>query len=340
MKEPKVSVIVPVYNVAPYLSQCLDSLVNQTYRNLEIIVVDDGSTDESGDICEQWKERDNRIKLIHKANAGLGEARNTGLEHVTGEYVGFVDSDDYVDRTMYEKMVEAALKHDADVVQCNYNRFFNDGSVKKKGDFDSERVFAGGECRTLANALVNGHNGLTTGLLHAAVWVCLFRRGAINCRFISERIVGSEDIPFKASVFMECAKVVFIPDHLCFYRYNDTSLTRVFRYDLFTRYINLTDNLNAMFSKYGCNAHQADFLMLYMAIVVIRYMYMFNCPADLRPGYFRRLVNEDVWKRLKIDTAPLGKGEKLIYYCIRNRNYRLLQVVASLYYSVRKYLPS
>ncbi len=340
MKEPKVSVIVPVYNVAPYLSECLESLVNQTYRNLEIIVVNDGSTDDSPVICEQWRERDSRIKLIHKQNAGLGEARNTGLEHVTGEYVGFVDSDDYVDRTMYEKMVAAALKYDADVVQCNYNQFFCDGSVKKKGDFDKVRVFTGDECRSLANALVNGHNGLTTGLLHAAVWVCLFRRDAINCRYISERIVGSEDIPFKASVFLKCRKVVFIPDHLCFYRYNDTSLTRVFRYDLFTRYINLTDRLNTMFGVTTGNHHQADFLMLYMAIVIVRYMYLFNCPSNLRPGYFKQLVNEDVWGRLKIDTAPLGKGEKLIYYCIRTRNHRLLQLVASLYYSVRKFFPS
>lgn len=340
MRNPKVSVIVPVYNVAPYLSQCLESLVNQTYRNLEIIVVNDGSTDNSPEICEQWKERDERILLIHKPNGGLSDARNKGLESATGEYIGFVDSDDYVDLSFYEKMVKAAVENDADVVQCNYYKAFSDGSVKEFGDFNNKRTFTGKECLELADALVNGHNNLTTGLLHAAVWVSLFRRSSIKDKFISERVVGSEDIPFKANIFLHCNKVTFIPDHLCYYRYTDCSLTRTFRYDLFTRYLELTRRLNELFANCTGNSHQADFLVLYMGINVIRSMYLYNCPKNLRPEYFKKLINEPVWNSLKINTDKLSKGEKLIYYSLRNKKYSLLRIVSTLYYNFRTLFPA
>ena len=106
----KVSVIVPVYNVENYLEECVNSILNQTYENLEIILVDDGSTDNCPQICDDWAKKDKRIKVIHKANGGVSSARNVGLDNATGEYIGFVDSDDYIDITMYEKMLKLLKK--------------------------------------------------------------------------------------------------------------------------------------------------------------------------------------------------------------------------------------
>ena len=100
----KVSVIVPVYNVEKYLDRCLDSIINQTLNEIEIILVDDGSTDSSGEKCDEYKKKDLRIKVIHKKNKGLGYARNSGLEVATGKYIAFVDSDDYIDRRMFESL--------------------------------------------------------------------------------------------------------------------------------------------------------------------------------------------------------------------------------------------
>ena len=112
-----ISIIVPIYNVQKYLDRCMKTLLNQTYRNIEIILVDDGSTDSSGDICDEYAQIDARIKVIHKENGGLSSARNAGLDVCTsgGELIAFVDSDDWVDSTMYEEMYEKAEKEDADI---------------------------------------------------------------------------------------------------------------------------------------------------------------------------------------------------------------------------------
>lgn len=106
MNNPLVSVVVPVYNVSSYLEQCLDSVVNQTYKNLEIILVDDGSTDDSGAICDRYAEKDSRIQVIHKENGGLSSARNVGLERITGEWALFIDSDDWIELNTLELLFE------------------------------------------------------------------------------------------------------------------------------------------------------------------------------------------------------------------------------------------
>ena len=115
-----VSIIVPVYNVEQYLEKCVNSIINQSYKNLEIILVDDGATDNSGKICDELAKLDNRIKVYHKENGGLSDARNYGVERATGEYIGFVDSDDYIDPKMYEKLYEAIKKENVDVVECSF----------------------------------------------------------------------------------------------------------------------------------------------------------------------------------------------------------------------------
>ena len=120
-----ISIIVPVYNVEQYLKRCIDSIINQTYRNLEIILVDDGATDNSGKLCDELAKLDNRIKVYHKKNGGLSDARNYGVERAIGDYIGFVDSDDYIDAEMYEKLYEAIKKEDVDVAECNFRFIYS-----------------------------------------------------------------------------------------------------------------------------------------------------------------------------------------------------------------------
>ena len=134
---PKISVIVPVYNVEKYLDNCIKSIVRQTYDNLEILLVDDGSKDNSGSLCDEWAIRDNRIKVIHKQNGGASSARNAGLDAATGEYIGFVDADDYIDIDMYEIMYAEICEHNADAASCGMVRESKNGYKEEWGSADS-----------------------------------------------------------------------------------------------------------------------------------------------------------------------------------------------------------
>ena len=117
-----VSIIIPIYNVEKYVHRCVDSVINQTYRNLEIILVDDGSPDDCGKICDEYAKKDNRIKAIHKENGGLSDARNYGIESATGEWLFFLDSDDWIHPQTIEKLYDAAIKNDVSVSICNYSQ--------------------------------------------------------------------------------------------------------------------------------------------------------------------------------------------------------------------------
>ncbi len=128
---PTISIIVPVFNVAPYLKKCIDSLINQTFSDIEIILVDDGSTDKSPIICDEYALSDDRVKVIHKQNGGLSDARNAGLDVCGGEYIAFVDGDDYVAHNMYELLYKKAAKYHADVSGCQLVNIFPDHTFKQ-----------------------------------------------------------------------------------------------------------------------------------------------------------------------------------------------------------------
>lgn len=127
-----ITIVVPVYNVEDYIDKCVDSIVNQTYKNLEIILVDDGSTDSSGKKCDEWTEKDSRIKVIHKENGGLSDARNKGIDIATGKWIGFIDSDDYIDNTMFEKLYNACVENNCKISSCGFLREFEDASRNER----------------------------------------------------------------------------------------------------------------------------------------------------------------------------------------------------------------
>ena len=132
----RISVIVPVYKVEPYLRKCLDSIVNQTYRNLEIILVDDGSPDNCGRICDEYAERDKRIRVIHQKNGGVSSARNEGLKIASGDWIGWVDSDDWIEPDMFEYLLENAKKSKADIAVCSRKEWYKDRCILRKWEKD------------------------------------------------------------------------------------------------------------------------------------------------------------------------------------------------------------
>ena len=119
MRSELISIVIPIYNVEKYLNRCLETIVNQTYKNLEIILVDDGSTDNSGIICDEYAKNDKRIKVYHKKNGGSSSARNYGIKKANGKYIGFIDADDYIDLDMYQVLYDSCKKHNCDIAWCN-----------------------------------------------------------------------------------------------------------------------------------------------------------------------------------------------------------------------------
>ena len=143
--EPLISVIVPIYKVEKYLRKCVDSILRQTFANLEIILVNDGSPDECAEICNEYQKTDCRIKVIHKSNGGLSSARNAGLDIAKGDYIGFVDSDDWIEPEMYQKLIETAMNSEADVVQCGYKVVTEEGNLVREYISEREDFFGGNE---------------------------------------------------------------------------------------------------------------------------------------------------------------------------------------------------
>lgn len=210
-----ISIIVPVYKVEEFLNRCIDSLISQTYKDLEIILVDDGSPDNCGSICDEYAAIDNRIKVIHKTNGGLSSARNAGLKIAKGEYIAFVDSDDWVDPEMYEKLFELAQRYDADIVECGlrYFRpwkpermFYEPENTKEVAVFTNiealERLYFGPQI----------HSDICI-----MVWNKLYRRSLLaNLNFADGFI--HEDVDFTPKALFNANKVVKYYDS--FYNYN------------------------------------------------------------------------------------------------------------------------
>lgn len=205
---PLISVIVPVYNVEKYLSKCVESIINQTYKNLEIILVDDGSTDNSLQICEKYAQKDNRIKVIHKKNGGQATARNIGLDIAEGEYIGFVDADDYIHSEMYDKLIKRIQKFNSGIVMCG--RFNVDevrGISKPLFEFNSEVVFEDEEI--LRRFFITDH-------IDGSPCDKLFDKNIIGEMRFPEGYI-CEDIPFIYNILKGTNKVVHIGEPLYFY---------------------------------------------------------------------------------------------------------------------------
>lgn len=196
----KVSVIIPVYNVEKYLDKCVSSVVNQTYKNLEIILVDDGSPDKCPEMCDEWAKKDSRIKVIHKENGGQGTARNMALDIMSGEYLTFVDSDDYITNNMIQELVCAVEKYSADLVLCGaeYKSIWN---TSKYEPYGKELFFSSKE-------LIKEY--LTTSNILSTPWAKLYHKDIFkNIKFPSLR--ANEDAYILHETFDRAEKTVYIP---------------------------------------------------------------------------------------------------------------------------------
>lgn len=212
-----ISVIVPVYNVEQYLDQCVESIVKQTYKQLEIILIDDGSTDASGLLCDKWGEKDSRISVLHQSNQGLCAARNVGLNHAGGEYIAFVDSDDYIHPKMYELLLRAMQKNNADITACR-ERAFEDGSEQVEEVLCRNSIVTAENQQQYLNHFLEDFIGPYTW-----VWNKLYTREIIGeKRFGKEWVL--EDIFFSVDLAVGAGRVAWIEEQLYYYRQHPSSI--------------------------------------------------------------------------------------------------------------------
>lgn len=208
--ETAISVIVPVYRVEKYLPACIDSILNQTFTDFELILVDDGSPDRCPEICDEVARRDARVRVIHQANAGLSAARNAGIEIAHGEWLGFVDSDDYIAPQFYEKLYQTAQRTDADCVMCSVQNVDESGK-----SIDSALMRVADEVKTGQEVLQKiGRDDVTPYL---TAWNKLYRRKLFNTlRYPAGR--QNEDVFVFAELFCQVQRAVCVAEPLYFYR--------------------------------------------------------------------------------------------------------------------------
>ena len=194
-----ISVIIPVYKVEKYLDKCIQSVINQTYSNLEIILVDDGSPDNCPQLCDDWANKDERIKVIHKKNGGLSDARNAGLDIATGEYIAFVDSDDYIESDMYECLLDKIIKTQSQMAICNFEYVDTDGNITTLNTMGQDCCFSSRQILAdwCGNDLV----------YYVVVWNKLYSRKCWeNIRFPVGKIHEDNFVMYK--LFFTCNRIV------------------------------------------------------------------------------------------------------------------------------------
>lgn len=252
----KVSVIIPIYKVEKYLSRCLDSVVNQTLDDIEIVLVDDGSPDSCPEICDRYAKKDSRIKVIHKKNEGLGYARNSGILIATGEYIAFLDSDDYVSKDMYEKVYSELKRTDADCCVTGYVVKKDSGDEIHKENPLGTAVYESDDIITkvLAGMLGSKPDQARDTDVGMSVWKCVYRKELLQDKgilFPSERELISEDIIFQIRVLPQVKRVCTLSEVMYYYceNANSQSLTKTYSKDKFDRYKKLYNVELEMLSK-------------------------------------------------------------------------------------------
>ena len=336
-KTPKVSVVVPVYKTERYLAQCVDSILKQTFRNLELILVDDGSPDNSGKLCDEYELSDERVKVIHQKNSGQTIARQNGVMLATGEYILLFDSDDWLELDAVEVMVNAAYKEKADIVTFNgYFNYTNHQSAvrqpTKSGIFDKS-----GLMKDIYPKMVYSGRFFYFGI-YASMWNKLFRRELVTPNLMATNPyvrIGEDGITTFAS-FLDANKVCVLGDAFLYhYRDNQASITRSYCKDQFKSALLLISSLKDMnksrLSVYDLST-QIDYYFLYnlRSIIVEEFYYVHKKSLIGRYRYVKSMVDSTEAQSTFKKTAYAGmdRSAKLFFIMLKKRRVLLVIILA------------
>lgn len=338
-KPIKFSIVFPIYNVEKYLQRCLDSVLGQTYKNYEVIMVDDGSTDNCPAICDNYAARDARIKVIHKQNAGLGMARNTGIENATGDYICFFDSDDFVATNLLELCAKELERENYDIVAFDYSDY-KDGNVIDSPEREAKAVYRGEKVRTDFLKLMI-YNAGNIERLHCCAWnkvysMQLIRR--IGFRFVSERVYISEDYFSNLILFSEVNSILVLPDKLYFYCYNGESLTHSYNPQRFDKIIYQYEQSLIKCDELGYSNDikgAIAFQMLGNFIGAVRLLLNSDQDIKQKKQILKEVVSSAKYQKLfnDLDMKEESFSRKLLVWTLKNKKCVLIRLLFKLKYN-------
>lgn len=337
----KVSVIVPVYNVEKYLARCVNSLLGQTLHDIEIILVDDGSPDRCPLMCDAYAEEDKRIKVIHKENGGLGYARNSGIDAATGEYVAFLDSDDYVDKDTYEWLYGQAMKTDADGIFYDYETF--DGNGKVLGHHSGRDVVLYETQESVKQLMLDMIGTLPHERKDRNVQMssctAFYKRSVVedyNVRFLSEREYISEDLLFNMDFLVHASNVVRTDCSFYHYYMNTASLTHKVRMDRIERNVLFYSYVQEKIMSYTDYKEQDSYRAMRMLIGYCRSSIMQVIKSEIpvleKNKWLHKVCEMPIWKDVysvyPVARLPLKYG--MFFWAQYKKNYWLIKLMSKL----------
>ena len=291
---PKVSIIVRTYNVEQYLVECMESIVNQTLQDIEIICVDDGSIDNSGKILDEYAAKDSRIKVIHKENGGYGKAMNVGLDNATGEYIGIVEPDDYVELNMYEELYKKAKDNNLDLIKSNFFKYSNTPEISNKitEPFCKENIL---------NKIITPLDYIESFNGSACIWTGLYKKTFLqekNIRFLETPGASFQDTSFNISALIEATRTMMLREAFYHYRIDNVNSSVKSNNKVFC----ICDEMNFLERKYINSSSKVKLIL--NTLKIDKYTWNYN-----------RLNNngqKEFLKNYKRELLPIIKYKKYI----------------------------
>lgn len=337
---PKISVVVPVYKVEKYLDRCVDSLVNQTFKDIEIILVDDGSPDSSPQICDQWARRDWRVRVFHQPNGGPSVARNKGLDAARGEYVGFVDSDDYLLPETYTELYAEARRGRYDVVYTGNTYHRLDGVLELNG-VRNLRYRGNDVINHIGDMLYEVRVKDQKQRVVASASMGIYRREIIEknrLRFMPGYI--SEDLLFNIDFISNCSSVRYLP--VAYYQYccNEVSFTQSFRESKIDDLIRLHETIMDKVRLYGLRNLQWRAMLHCMdcALWITKDIILSKMPMSEKRRLCERVYAYAGWPEIFRETAdaPVKKRERAFMKIVERKSFAMNYISYMIYYKMLK----
>ena len=312
-----ISVIVPVYNVDKYLDKCIKSIINQTYKNLEIILVDDGSSDKCPKMCDDWAKKDNRIKVIHKKNGGVSSARNIGIKESKGEYITFVDSDDWLEKDFIIKLYEVIIKNDSDIALSAYKRVVGT-NIEKINVCDN--TYSINSKEYLIKAL-NPQTGY--GFCHMK----LISKNCLKNIFFNEQLKVTEDALFNIMLSKKINKVTFLGEALYNYRINTSSVVKKYDQEYPYKYLKgikeIKEYLFKTYKDKEIKHNYYNFVVYHVMLVAVNYCYHQNNTTKNKNRLLKEICNINEFQEAikKSNYKNISLTRKITLFTIKHKLY-------------------